>query len=105
MWNEWGNYRTHLFTDQAVNVINSHNTSKPLFLYLAHEAVHSALAHQPLQAPQNLIDKFKDKIHDENRRVFAAMATALDQSVGKVNDACKVGVRNSISQMICLGKF
>ena len=37
-----------------------------------------------MQAPQNLIDKFKGKIHDENRRVFAAMATALDQSVGKV---------------------
>lgn len=87
MFNEWGNYRTHLFTDQAVSVISSHNTSKPLFLYLAHEAVHSALAHQPLQAPQDLIDKFKHSIQDENRRIFAAMATALDQSVGKVNNA------------------
>lgn len=86
---EWGNYRTHLFTDQAVNVINSHNSSKPLFLYLAHEAVHSALAHQPLQAPQDLINKFKNTIHDENRRVFAAMATALDQSIGKVVDTLK----------------
>ena len=66
-------------------MINSHDTSQPLFLYLAHEAVHSALAHQPMQAPQDLIDKFKDSIQDENRRVFAAMATALDQSVGKVN--------------------
>ncbi|KAL9955582.1 hypothetical protein ACROYT_G036923 [Oculina patagonica] len=85
--NQWGNYRTHLFTDQAVNVINSHNTSKPLFLYLAHAAVHSALAHQPLQAPDDLVDKFKDSIHDEDRRIFAAMATALDQSIGKVLDA------------------
>ncbi|XP_078346460.1 arylsulfatase J-like [Oculina patagonica] len=85
--NQWGNYRTHLFTDQAVNVINTHNTSKPLFLYLAHEAVHSALAHQPLQAPGDLVNKFKDSIQDENRRIFAAMATALDQSIGKVLDA------------------
>ena len=82
--NQWGNYRTHLFTDQAVNLINSHDTSKPLFLYLAHEAVHSALAHEPLEAPQNLIDKFKNSIHDEDRRRFAAMATALDQSIKKV---------------------
>lgn len=73
-----------MFTDHAVNLINSHNTSKPLFLYLAHEAVHSANAHQPLQAPKDLINRFNDSIYDEDRRVFAAMATALDQSVGKV---------------------
>ena len=85
LYNQWGNYRTYLFTDQAVNLINSHDTSKPLFLYLAHEAVHSALGHEPLEAPQNLIDKFKNRIHDENRGRFAAMATALDQSIGKVH--------------------
>jgi len=84
VYNQWGNYRTHLFTDQAVNLINSHDTSKPMFLYLAHEAVHSALAHEPLEAPKDLISKFKKSIHDDNRRIFAAMATALDQSVGKV---------------------
>lgn len=89
VFNQWGNYRTYLFTDQAVNVVNSHNTSQPLFLYLAHEAVHSALAHQPMQAPQDLINKFKHSIQDENRRIFAAMATALDQSIGKVLDALK----------------
>ena len=67
-----------------MNLINSHDSSKPLFLYLAHEAVHSALAHEPLEAPKNLISKFKKSIHDDKRRIFAAMATALDQSVGKV---------------------
>jgi len=56
-----------------------------MFLYLAHEAVHSALAHEPLEAPQYLINKFKDSIHDEDRRRFAAMATALDQSIKKVS--------------------
>ena len=67
-----------------MNLINSHDTSKPLFLYLAHEAVHSALAHEPLEAPGELIHKFDKSIHDDSRRIFAAMATALDQSVGKV---------------------
>ena len=67
-----------------MNVINSHDTSKPLFLYLAHEAVHSALGHEPLEAPKDLINKFEKSIYDENRRIFAAMATALDQSIGKV---------------------
>ena len=65
-------------------MINSHDTSKPLFLYLAHEAVHSALGHEPLEAPKDLINKFEKSIHDDNRRIFAAMATALDQSIGKV---------------------
>ena len=67
-----------------MNLINSHDTSKPLFLYLAHEAVHSALEHEPLEAPKDLIHKFDKSIQDDNRRIFAAMATALDQSVGKV---------------------
>ena len=84
VYNQWGNYRTYLFTDQAVNLINSHDTSKPFFLYLAHEAVHGALDHEPLEAPGELIHKFDKSIHDDSRRIFAAMATALDQSVGKV---------------------
>ena len=67
-----------------MNLINSHDASKPLFLYLAHEAVHSALKHEPLEAPKDLINKFAKSIHDDKRRIFAAMATALDQSVGKV---------------------
>ncbi|KAJ7390442.1 hypothetical protein OS493_025142 [Desmophyllum pertusum] len=88
VWNEWGNYGTELFTEQAVDVINSHDTSKPLFMYLAHQAVHNANSHQPIQAPQDVINKFSH-IQDERRRIFAAMATVLDQSVGKVVDALK----------------
>ena len=104
VYNQWGNYRTHLFTDQAVNLINSHDTSKPLFLYLAHEAVHSALAHEPLEAPGELIHKFEKSIHDKNRRIFAAMATALDQSVGKVLSIEKYEVMKDMEhsgQVIC----
>ena len=79
---KWGMYSTDLFTDLAVNIIQSHEPSKPLYLYLPHQAVHSANAIQPLQAPENLIKKF-DNIEDERRRIYAAMVTALDDSVGK----------------------
>ena len=47
-WNDYGRYATDLFTDEAVSIINSHGTTNssgkesPLFLYLAHLAVHSA---------------------------------------------------------------
>jgi len=54
-----------------------------MFMYLAHQAVHNANGNQLIQAPQDVINKFKH-IKDERRRIFAAMATVLDQSVGKV---------------------
>lgn len=79
-----GSYSTDLFTEVAVDIIQSHDISKPLYLYLPYQAVHSANKYQPLQAPQNLIDKFKN-IQNERRRIYAAMVTALDNSVGKVS--------------------
>ena len=44
-WSDYGKYATDIFTDEAVKAINNHgntNTTQPLFLYLAHLAVHSA---------------------------------------------------------------
>ena len=76
-------YSTELFTTVAIDIIQSHDASKPLYLYLPYQAVHSANKIQPLQAPENLINKFKN-IEDERRRIYAAMVTALDDAVGKV---------------------
>ncbi|KAK3726387.1 hypothetical protein QZH41_016252, partial [Actinostola sp. cb2023] len=87
-WTEWGNYSTYMFTDKAVDVIKAHDASDPLFLYLAYQAVHSANTIQPLQAPQDLIDKFGN-IEHEQRRIFAAMVTAMDLSIKKIVDALK----------------
>lgn len=81
-----GSYSTDLFTEVAVDIIQSHDISKPLYLYLPYQAVHSANKYQPLQAPQNLIDKFKN-IQNARRRIYAAMLTSLDNAVGKVKDA------------------
>lgn len=47
-WDDYGRYATDLFTDEAVAIINDHgehhsnSPTSPLFLYLAHLAVHSA---------------------------------------------------------------
>ena len=89
VWTEWGQYSTELFTEKAVDIIQTHDPSKPLFLYLPFQAVHSANSIQPLQAPPDDIKKFSN-IEDENRRIFAAMVSQLDKGVGKVgpgNDA------------------
>ena len=48
-----------MYTAEAISPINNHNTSEPLFLYLAYQAVHSANSEEdPLQAPQEWINKF-----------------------------------------------
>jgi Sulfatase len=69
-WDLHGQYSTDIFTKEAVRIINNHNTSKPLFLYLAHAAVHSGNPYNPLAAPDNIVAQFKD-IENYNRRRFA----------------------------------
>lgn len=87
-WDLHGQYSTDIFTHQAVKVISNHNSSDPLFLYLAHVAVHSANPYNPLPAPDQVVAKF-DHIKDYKRRRFAAMLSKLDDSVGAVVDALK----------------
>ncbi|XP_037070399.1 arylsulfatase B-like isoform X2 [Pollicipes pollicipes] len=82
----FGQYSTDLFTQKAVEKIVAHNASRPMFLYLAHLAVHSANEYEPLQAPAASIDKFSH-IADGNRRRFAGMLSKLDESVGQVTAA------------------
>ncbi|XP_078577654.1 arylsulfatase B-like isoform X4 [Branchiostoma floridae x Branchiostoma japonicum] len=86
VWTENGTYSTELFATEAERIIASHNTSKPLFLYLPHQAVHSGNPDNPLQAPQKYIDKFPH-IQHPGRRTFAAMVSALDDAVGNVTKA------------------
>jgi arylsulfatase A-like enzyme len=70
-------YVTHLVTQEAEKVILNHDhASSPLFLYVAHPAVHS-----PYQAPQEALSHFTH-IEDEARRTYAAMISLVDQSVG-----------------------
>ena len=54
--NESGHYGTELYTEIATRIIETHNKSEPLYLYLAQQGVHSANGNDPLQAPQRLLD-------------------------------------------------
>ena len=85
-WDDYGDYATDIFTKEAERIISTHKTESPLFLYLAHLAVHSANTYSPLQAPQDAIDKHS-YIKDINRRKFSGMLYKLDESVGKVVSA------------------
>ncbi|KAG8279009.1 hypothetical protein J6590_008028 [Homalodisca vitripennis] len=85
-WDVVGQYATDVFTDEAVHLIDNHPPHKPLFLYLAHLAVHAGNQGKLLEAPQDEINRFS-YISDPNRRSYAAMVSKLDKSIGLVIDA------------------
>ena len=86
---EEGYYMT-LIGNEAVKLIEQQDRSKPFFLYFASLAVHA-----PYQAPQKYKDRYPD-IKDATRRTYAAMASALDDEVGRIVAALdKKGLRDN----------
>ena len=74
-------YLTYRLTDEAAKFIRK-NKKKKFFLYFAHYAVHT-----PLQAPDSLVEHYKEKIKEGDRHnnpVYAAMVHATDQSVEQI---------------------
>jgi len=65
-----GKYATDAFTDEAVQQIKEQPADRPLFMYLAHVAVHTGNRGKYLEAPQSEINKF-NHILDPNRRTYA----------------------------------
>ncbi|XP_061182937.1 arylsulfatase B-like [Saccostrea echinata] len=85
-----GQYSTDLFRQEANMIIQKHNTSEPLFLYLPFQAVHSGNlpSGKNLQAPTKYIKKFPH-IHNTERKTYAAMVSALDDAVGSIVQTLK----------------
>ncbi|XP_077555992.1 arylsulfatase I-like [Haemaphysalis longicornis] len=82
---EMGRYSTTLFTERAIHLIQDRNKTKPFFLYLSHQAVHSG-SEVLFDAPEENVRKFP-YIGEEKRTKFAGMMDTLDQSVGAVMEA------------------
>lgn len=81
-----GRYATDLFTEKAVETINKHRKRDPLFMMIMHLAPHLGNDQDPIQAPEEEINKFK-YIRDMNRRIYAAKVSKLDEGVGKIVEA------------------
>ena len=77
-----GEYLTDRLTDEALNFIET-NKDQPFFLYLPHYAVHT-----PLQAKEELIEKYKNKpgSNGQNNPKYAAMIESTDKGVGRIMD-------------------
>ncbi|XP_043266664.1 arylsulfatase B-like isoform X2 [Venturia canescens] len=87
-WDTEGKYSTDLFTEEAIRIIDEHDTRTPMFMYLAHLAPHSGNMDDPYQAPDEEIAKFA-YIDDPERRIYAAMVSKLDASIGEVMTALR----------------
>jgi len=74
-------YSTTLLGNEAVKLIEQHDMSQPIYLYLTFNAPHT-----PYQAPQEYLDKYQN-IADPSRRAYAAAITAMDNQIGRVLSA------------------
>ncbi len=81
--NQNGSYSARLFTSRVQDIVEKHDQTKPLFIYLPYQSVHG-----PLQAPQEYIDRYSN-IQDKNRRRFAGMVSIMDEAVKNVTDSFK----------------
>lgn len=78
-----GEYFTDLVTNKAVEQIRRMNDQDPpFFLYVAYNA-----PHYPLHAPKKYVDRFPHLPPD--RRIMAAMLSAVDDGVGQIEDELK----------------
>jgi arylsulfatase A-like enzyme len=71
-------YSTTLLGNDAVKLIETHDPSTPLYLYLTFNAPHT-----PYQAPQKYLDQYQS-IADPSRRAYAGSITAMDDEIGRV---------------------
>ena len=78
-----GQYFTEMVTDKAVEKIREMNEAEePFLLYVAYNA-----PHYPMHAPKKYIDRFPHL--PEDRRIMAAMLSAVDDGVGAITDELK----------------
>ncbi len=87
-----GEYLIERLAYEAEHYIDTINKQKPFFLYYATYAVHT-----PLQAKQELVDKYKKKTPTKAHYnpIYAAMVETMDKAIGNIMKAVE---RNDISE-------
>ena len=84
-----GKYSARTFAAEVVRIINMHNVSHPLFLYVPMQSVHG-----PWEAPAESIAVHTDPgtphyINDTKRQVYAGMLGELDAAVANITTALR----------------
>ncbi|QGJ68515.1 Choline-sulfatase [Planctomycetales bacterium 10988] len=77
-------YLTDKLTDEAVAFIDQYDREKPFMLSFWYYSVH-----KPHVGREDLVEKFEQQGLEGNQAHYAAMVTAVDESVGRVRAALK----------------
>jgi arylsulfatase A-like enzyme len=86
-----GGYSTDLLADKAVELIQTRDTSKPMLLYLAFNAIHAGVS-----APASYINKYTALGVPAPRRTIAAAVDCMDVAMGRVLTALDTaGIMNN----------
>jgi len=75
-------YSGYIFTEKAVKSIEEHNSSHPMFMYLALHNTHS-----PVEAPQRFIDMYDSD--DSRKNTFMGMVSVVDETMQNITAALK----------------
>lgn len=88
-------YSTTLIAREAVRLITTHKPEKPLFLYVAFNAVHG-----PFQVPERYAAPYSRM--EGRRRTYAGMVAAMDEGIGEILAALnKSGLRENTLIVFC----
>jgi arylsulfatase A-like enzyme len=72
-------YYTDAITDKAIDYLKTQETHQPFFMFLSYTAPHS-----PMEAPADLIEKYRTKYDHELFAIYAAMVEQLDTGIGRI---------------------
>lgn len=103
--NEEG-YATDLIAEEAIKVVDGHDTTKPLFLYVPFTAPHSplqvprkyldmyqpedmAIAQGPQKAPIYSIGGIAPEELQRRRAIYAGMVTCMDDCIGQIMESLR----------------
>lgn len=82
-YGENGTYSAYLYTGEAVRIINAHDTSVPIFMFIAFP-----LVHEPMEVEDRFLNLYDESIYYE-RRVGLGMISAVDEAITNITEALK----------------
>jgi len=91
------NYSTIFYTNKAINIIENHDTSDPLFLYMAYQAVHdpfidhgkfdTGIPDSYFDEEPTILETIHKTIIGDIRQEYVKSLYLLDKGVGQIYDA------------------
>ena len=91
------NYSTIFYTNKAVNIIENHDTSDPLFLYMAYQAVHDpyidhgkfdkGMPDSYFDEDPSILETIHKTIIGDTRQEYVKSLYLLDKGIGQIYDA------------------